>query len=192
MPRARRVPGRGGLRLQADHRGRSALAGLQDLEYALEAIARSEGYRREGHIRFAQGACVLWKRDVLSRALEAHSGMDDGGDAELSALALAAGYRTIYDCGVEVRTKAVVRPWRLVRQRVRWYRRTRVDLRGLEQVGPLKLARDLRKLLRGRGYLTEKKDVALLPLYPFYKATLVTLALMARGRTGAGGRARRP
>ncbi|MDG7011451.1 MAG: glycosyltransferase family 2 protein [Nitrososphaerota archaeon] len=161
--------------------GNSILAGLQDLEYALEAVARTERFSAEGRIGFAQGAGVLWKRAVLARALEAHSGVHNGGDAELSALAYAAGYRTLYDPGVVVETPPACGLVQLVKQRARWYARTRLTIwNGARAAGPSKLAGDARRLLTNRTYVGEQKDLALLPLFPFYKLSLIAMATVGR------------
>lgn len=162
-------------------RGRSILGGFQDLEYALEAVAREERFRAEGTISFAQGPCVLWKREVLSMAIGAHSGRRDAEDEELSGLALRAGYRTLYDPGVVVETAAAEGPRELVLQRVRWYARTKIRInRGVEAAGPARLAGDTRTLLKHPGYLADRRDLALLPAFPFYRLSLLAIAVMGR------------
>jgi len=95
------------------------LVGYQAVEYAA-ARARYRVFRGEGTVPVMPGAGCVYRRRVLKKILQEHSGRRSGEDRESTIIGLRLGYSVTYEPTVVSLTRTPVSLGSLFRQRVRW------------------------------------------------------------------------
>ena len=109
----------GGYFRMLPYEGEGVIFLFQQLEYAfLRGLYR--WHRKDRSVRVMPGAGSCYKRDILVKLFNEHSGLRNGEDRETTVLGIKNGYRTHYLSRVQAYTRPPLSYRALLQQRVRW------------------------------------------------------------------------
>jgi cellulose synthase/poly-beta-1,6-N-acetylglucosamine synthase-like glycosyltransferase len=99
--------------------GKGSIFLFQQLEYSLLRNLYKI-HIKEGTVPVMPGAGSIYKREVLLKIYDQHSGLRSGEDRESTLLGHKLGYKTLYLSNIRTLTRTPLSFRSLVRQRIRW------------------------------------------------------------------------
>ncbi|PWK65255.1 cellulose synthase/poly-beta-1,6-N-acetylglucosamine synthase-like glycosyltransferase [Mucilaginibacter oryzae] len=145
---------------------------FQQVEYAM-ARSLYRFHRNEDSVPVMPGAGSCYKRNVLVRIFEDHSGLRSGEDRESTLIGLKNGFKTAYIKDVIALTRPPRTIRTLIKQRVRWNLGYLETIDKEKQFYKKQVAESTRIGLR---FFIDMLTVILLILLPFALLTLISIA----------------